>query len=304
MKILFVEFFLLRDCVSIAAAILCLVAIIYSALTFPKSRRVLAAAFAVCVFWTAIASAGKHVESGNSFFYEGNYTSALAEYNKAAESEPKDAMAYLGRARVRFLAEQDEMALADVVKAIELNHDFAPAYELRSWLRCATKDYEDALADIDKAIALQPEDATLYISRGEIYREKGDSARGFADIEKGMKSPRAQAKINEISFFNRMLIHGDKESKEKEFARYCQILEINPEAVRALRNRAGIYAEQENFEAAIADYTKLIELNPDEPDYYELRAYCYHLLGRIEEEAADNDSARALWTQIHERTNQ
>ena len=224
------EFFLLRDCVSIAAAILCLAAIIYSALTFPKSRRVLAAAFAVCVFWTAIASAGKHVESGDSFFYEGNYTSALAEYNKAAESEPKDAMAYLGRARVRFLAEQDEMALADVDKAIELNPNSVPAYEFRSWLRCASKDYEGALADIDKAIAIQPEDATLYISRGEIYREQGDSALGFADIDKGMKSLRAQAKINEISLYGRMLIHGDKENEEKAFARYCQILEINPEA--------------------------------------------------------------------------
>lgn len=294
MKTLFVEFFLLRDCVSIAAAILCLAAIIYSALTFPKSRRVLAAAFAVCVFWTAIASAGKHVESGDSFFNEGNYTSALAEYNKAAESEPRNAMAYLGRARVRFLSEQDEMALADVNKAIELNSDSAPAYELRSWLRCASKDYEGALAYIDKAIALQPEDATLYISRGEIYREKGDSARGFADIEKGMKSPRAQAKINEISFFDRMLIHGDKESKEKEFARYCQILEINPEAVRALRNRASFYAEHEKYELAIADYTKLIELNPEEPYYYEQRSWCFYNLGRSEEEARDNESARAL----------
>lgn len=288
------KFFLLRDCVSIAAAIRCLAAIIYAALTFPKSRRVLAAAFAVCVFWTAIASAGKHVESGDSFFNEGNYTSALAEYNKAAKSEPKDAMAYLGRARVRFLSEQDEMALADVNKAIELNPDSVPAYEFRSWLRCASKDYEDALADIDKAIALQPEDITLYISRGEIYREKGDSARGFADIEKGMKSPRAQAKINEISLYGRMLIHGDKATEEKEFARYCEILEINPEAERALRNRAGIYAEQENFEAAIADYTKLIELNPDEPDYFEQRAYCYYLLCRFDKEAADNDRAKAL----------
>lgn len=288
------EFFLLRDCVSIAAAILCLAAIIYSALTFPKSRRVLAAAFAVCVFWTAIASAGKHVESGDSFFNEGNYTSALAEYNKAAESEPKDAMAYLGRARVRFLAEQDEMALADVDKAIELNPDSVPAYEFRSWLRCASKDYEDALADIDKAIAIQPEEVTLYISRGEIYREQGDSARGFADIEKGMKSPRAQAKINEISLYGRMLIYGDKSTEEKEFARYCEILEINPKAERTRRNRAGIYAEQEQYELAIADYTKLIEFNPEDPNYFEQRAYCYYLLGRFEEEAADNDRAGAL----------
>ena len=254
------------------------------------------AAFVVCVLFAAVggAVAVNYVESGDSLFKNEEYVSALAAYEKSIESEPRNAMAYLGRARVRFLSEQDEMALADVNKAIELNSDSAPAYELRSWLRCASKDYEGALADIDKAIALQPEDATLYISRGEIYREKGDSARGFADIEKGMKSPRAQAKINEISLYGRMLIHGDKATEEKEFARYCEILEINPEAERALRNRAGIYAEQDNYEAAIADYTKLIELNPEEPYYYEQRAWCFHNLGRSEEEARDNESTRAL----------
>ena len=254
------------------------------------------AAFVVCVLFAAVggAVAVNYVESGDSLFKNEEYVSALAAYEKSIESEPRNAMAYLGRARVRFLAEQDEIALADVDKVIELNPAFAPAYELRSWLRCASKDYEDALADIDKAIALQPEDTTLYISRGEIYREQGDSARGFADIEKGMKSPRAQAKINEISLFDRMLIHGDRVSEEKEFARYCQILEINPGAERALRNRAGIYAEQENFEAAIADYTKLIELNSEESDYYIQRGWCYHNLDWSEEEARDNERARAL----------
>ncbi len=254
------------------------------------------AAFVVCVLFAAVggAVAVNYVESGDSLFKNGEYVSALAAYEKSIESEPRNAMAYLGRARVRFLAEQDEIALADVDKVIELNPAFAPAYELRSWLRCASKDYEDALADIDKAIAIQPEEVTLYISRGEIYREQGDSARGFADIEKGMKSPRAQAKINEISLYGRMLIYGDKSTEEKEFARYCEILEINPKAERARRNRAGIYAEQEQYELAIADYTKLIEFNPEDPNYFEQRAYCYYLLGRFEEEAADNDRAGAL----------
>ncbi len=260
------------------------------------------AAFMVCTLWVLIggASALNCVENGNSLFDEGKYASALAAYEKAIENEPRNAMAYLGRARVRFLAEQDEMALADVDKAIELNSDSAPAYEPRSWLRCASKDYEGALADIDKAIAFQPEDTTLYISRGEIYREKGDSARGFADIEKGMKSPRAQAKINEISLYGRMLIYGDKEDEAKVLARFSEILEINPEAERARRNRASVYAEREKYELAIADYTKLIELDPDEPDYYEQMAYCYHDLGQSEEEARDNDSARALWAKEQE----
>lgn len=266
-------------------------------------RRILAAVtFATCVLFAAVGGtvAANCVESGDLLLKKGEYVSALAAYEKAIESEPRNAMAYLGRARVRFLAEQDEMALADVDKAFELSPNSAPAYELRAWLRCAFNDYEGALADIDKAIALQPGDTTLYISRGEIYRENGDSAQGFADIEKGMDSPRAQAKINEISLYGRMLIYGDKEDEAKVLARFSEILEINPEAERARRNRASVYAEREKYELAIADYTKLIELDPDEPDYYEQRAYCYHDLGQSEEEARDNDSARALWAKEQE----
>ena len=259
---------------------------------FNHGRILAVTVFAVCVFWATFV--GASAKNGDSSFNEGKYVSALAEYEKAIEREPRNAAAYLGRAKIRFMAEQDALALADANKAIELNPDLAPAYEFRAWVLCDSKDYENAIADIDRAIALQPEDVTLYISRGEIYREQGDSTQGFADLEKGQESPHANEKINEIAVFGRMLIYGDKEDAAKELARYIEILEINPEAERTRYKRGQCYLEREEYEKAAADFTKAIELNPNKAEYYENRAWCYRNLNCNEEAETDMERAGVI----------
>lgn len=259
---------------------------------FNHGRILAVTVFAVCVFWATFV--GASAKNGDSLFNEGKYISALAEYEKAIEREPRNAVAYLGRAKIRFMAEQDALALADANKAIELNPDLAPAYEFRAWVLCDSKDYEDAISDMDRAIALQPEDVTLYISRGEIYREQGDSTQGFADLEKGQESPHSSEKINEISLFGRMLIYGDKEDAAKELARYTEILEINPEAERTRYKRGQCYLEREEYEKAAADFTKAIELNPNKAEYYENRAWCYRNLNCNEEAETDMERAGVI----------
>lgn len=237
------------------------------------------------------------VQTGTRYFDQGEYQKAFAAYEKAIKQNPKEAEAYFGLARIRFMAEQDDLALSDANRAIELYPDFAAGYELRAWIKHTLKDYDGAIADIDTAIALQPNDSTLYISRGEIYREQGDNSQGFEDLSKGMKDPRANEKINEISRYERTLLYGNKEDNTKAIARYTEILAINPDANQTRRKRASVYAEQEKYEAAIMDYTKLIELNPNEPDYYEQRAWCFYNLGRNEEEDADIQKARKIRTE-------
>lgn len=255
-----------------------------------------AVAIATGVYLTAPSRicAETPVQNGASYFDQGEYQKAFAVYKKAIEQNPKEAEAYFGRARIRFMAEQDDLALADANKTIELNPDFAAGYELRAWIKHILKDYEGAIADINKAIVLQPDDSTLYISRGEIYREQGNNSQGFEDLSKGMKDPRANEKINEISRFERTLLYGVKEDNEKALARYTEILAINPDANQTRRKRASVYEEQEKYEAAIMDYTKLIELNPNEPDYYEQRSWCFHNLSRNEETEADIQKAREI----------
>lgn len=252
-------------------------------------------AFAICALRVTIggASAENFVQNGAAYFDSGDYKSALAEYDKAIEHDPKNAEAYCGRARVRLMAEQEDLALVEADKAIALDAKFAFAYEIRAYARCAQKDYEGAIAEINQAIALEPENALWYIVRGEIYGEQGNLAQSRADYDKGRKDSRAIDKLKEIDSFGRGTVHYVKDEAD-DIAHYTHILEVNPKAEKARYQRGQLYAEQEEYENALADFTEAIALTPDKPEYYEQRAWCYHCLSRDEKADADIEKAKEL----------
>ena len=252
-------------------------------------------AFAICALWATIggASTENFVQSGKTFFDSGDYKNALAEYDKAIEHDPNNAEAYCGRARVRLMAEQNDLALADADKALTLDSKFLSAYEVRAYIKTAQKDYEGAIAEINQAIALEPENALWYIVRGEIYGEQGNLAQSRADYDKGRKDSRAIDKLKEIDSFGRGTVHYIKDATDN-IAHYTHILEVNPKAEKARYRRGQLYAEQEEYENALADFTEAIALSPDNPEYYEQRAWCYHCFGRDEEADVDIEKAKEL----------
>lgn len=252
-------------------------------------------AFAICALWATIggASTENFVQSGKTFFDSGDYKNALAEYDKAIEHDPKNAEAYCGRARVRLMAEQNDLALADADKALALDSKFLPAFEVRAYIKTAQKDYEGAIAEINQAIALEPENALWYIVRGEIYGEQGNLAQSRADYDQGRKDSRAIDKLKEIDSFGRGTVHYIKDEAD-DIAHYTHILEVNPKAEKAHYRRGRLYAEQKEYENALADFTEAITLSPDNPEYYEHRAWCYHCLGRDVEADVDIEKAKEL----------
>lgn len=233
------------------------------------------------------------VRNGASYFEKGEYKKAFAEYDRAIEIDPKEAAAYAGRAKVYYIAEENDIALADAEKAITLNSDFAPAYEICAFARAAQKDYEGALDYINRAMALQPDETLWYLVRAAIYGEKGDNKLFFADFNKGENAAGAEEKSKEIDFLGRGIIHYPENTKQ-DVAHYTHILEINPNAEKTRWNRARYYDECGEYEKAAADYAKAIELNPNRIEYYEQRAYFYYRNGRFEEEAADLERAKDL----------
>ena len=64
------------------------------------------------------------------------------------------------------------MALADYNKAIELDPDDAIVYNNRGLLYKAQKKEDLALADFNKAIELNPKYVTAYTNRGSLYSDQ------------------------------------------------------------------------------------------------------------------------------------
>ena len=64
-------------------------------------------------------SARTYVERGNEQFRLQQYESAVAEYDKAIELDPRQVTAYSNRGNAHFKLEQYERAVADYTEAID-----------------------------------------------------------------------------------------------------------------------------------------------------------------------------------------
>ncbi len=93
-------------------------------------------------------------------------STAIINFTKASEIDPKYAIAYYNRGIAYNSLKKYPEALADYTKAIELDPKNVHAFYNRGVAYNALKKYEEALADYTKAIELDPKYVRAYYNRG------------------------------------------------------------------------------------------------------------------------------------------
>jgi tetratricopeptide (TPR) repeat protein len=133
------------------------------------------------------ASDGDLVNRGIEKAKNGDLDSAIADFNRAAELNPKDDAPYYNRAQARRLKNDTAGAIADYTKAIELGSTNPAAYNNRGNARAETNNRDGAIADYTRAIELKPDYARAYYNRAVLKKEKGDKAGAAADFKRAQK---------------------------------------------------------------------------------------------------------------------
>jgi tetratricopeptide (TPR) repeat protein len=98
---------------------------------------------------------------------------AVADYGEAIKLDPKDAGAYLGRARVRVRQKEYEPAIDDCDEALKINPKLAAALVVRGTANAQQQKLGPAFEDYDKALKADPQLTGAYIGRGDVLRELG-----------------------------------------------------------------------------------------------------------------------------------
>lgn len=97
-----------------------------------------------------------HIDArlGRAFCYgrQGDWRTALAEYDDVLGLDGKNASAYLNRATAHYELKQYREAASDAEKAVELQPDDATAYFVRGNARLSLKDQAGAFADFKQAV--------------------------------------------------------------------------------------------------------------------------------------------------------
>jgi tetratricopeptide (TPR) repeat protein len=127
---------------------------------------------------------GELVNRGIGKAKKGDLDGAIADFNRAAELNPRDDAPYYNRAQARRLKNDTAGAIADYTKAIELGSTNPAAYNNRANARAETNDRDGAIADYTRAIELQPGYARAYYNRAVLKKEKGDKVGAADDFKK------------------------------------------------------------------------------------------------------------------------
>ncbi|MHC4741823.1 MAG: tetratricopeptide repeat protein [Planctomycetota bacterium] len=193
-----------------------------------------------------------------SYFLEGEYDKAIADFTQAIEINPNLAQAYANRGQAYYKSKgESDRAIADMGKAVEIDPKLAKAQPYRG-LYLRQSEYDKVIADLTKTIETNPRLVEAYTDRGQAYLCKGEYDKAIADcttaIEIDPKSAEAYTK--------RGISYKCKGQIDQSISDYTKAIEIDPMCLGAYLRRASLYKNIGEHEKADADYIKAAEIDP------------------------------------------
>jgi len=126
----------------------------------------------------------KHLVAGYNFYKQGDFSNAVAEYNKAIEVDSNNNKAYYYRGATYLKTGEVDKALPDFKRSIELNPHHFQSYQNLNSLLAKERKWDDIIHYMDEYIQLEPEDAQAYLERGRAYYYKGNRDAALKDVNK------------------------------------------------------------------------------------------------------------------------
>jgi len=123
---------------------------------------------------------------GNIFISHGQYTEALASYDKAIAITPNDTLLWQNRGAALHKLERYVEALASYDKAIAIDPNVSGLWQNRGAALHKLERYVEALASYNKAIDIDPNHANVWCWRGNALNNLGRYAEAIASCDKAI----------------------------------------------------------------------------------------------------------------------
>ncbi len=236
------------------------------------------------------AEAQQIFAQAKSYHNRGDYDRAIADYNRAIELDPQNALYWDSRSTSYHLKGDFDPAIADTSRAIELDPQNAKYWDSRSTSYHQKRDYDRAIADTSRAIELDPQNAAYWYSRGLSCHEKRDYDRAIADKSRAIElGPQ-----NALYWQQRGVSYHAKRDYDRAIADKNRAIELDPQNAGYWYSRGVSYHEKRDYDRAIADKNRAIELDPQNAAYWDSRSTSYHLKGDYDPAIADTSRAIEL----------
>jgi tetratricopeptide (TPR) repeat protein len=222
-------------------------------------------------------------ERGLQAAEENQFQRAIGEFNQAIEANPKDAEAYVQRARCNSRLKDYAAAISDCNKALKIDPKLGRAYEYRGFEELRANDLQKGEADCRQALLYERADGFDVLTPG-IFKNLSKLNRmrnNLVDAEKFVRRARA------LDYIRLAKEARETKSMDKAFALLNKAIAESPDEISAFLVRGIFYDDVNDYPKAIADLTQAIKLDPKLVPAYYYRADVYSQLGRQRQAVAD-----------------
>ena len=230
------------------------------------------------------------LERGERKLASGELELALADFERALELDPQDAVAWaqhgvcLGR-----LGRQAE-ALESLARALELDPSNAEAWDKLGTVKLKLRRDAEALEAYARSLALDPTRSEVWSNRAQVRASSGMSWGAIEDSERALELDSENAGAYAALGWAKSSL-GQREEGLEDLGR---ALELDPRNPFVLTVRGGCLKRLGRLEEAIADFSQAQDLDPALGQAWRGRAECLERLGRLAEAIADYDRALEL----------
>lgn len=180
------------------------------------------------------------------------------ENDKAVAASPNDPKVYNKRGHFYFDKKNYDKARADYEKAAQLDPKWAEPHGALALLYRAQKDTKNALAEYGKAIALEAPTTEMLRNRGDYFAELGLSDKALADYNQAITQQPEEFR----NYLWRALFYKGQKQLDKALLDYNKIVELRPTDDDYIFEQAETLRELKRYGEAIAGYQKALDLNP------------------------------------------
>ena len=178
------------------------------------------------------------------FYIKGQYSEAIASYEKALEIKPDYYLAWNNRGYTLYELQRYSEAIASYEKALEIKPDLHQVWKNRGLALYELQRYSEAIVSYKKALEIKPDDHDAWNNRGFVL----------------------------------WLLQRDEEA----IASYQKAIEIKPDKHVAWNNRGMALEKLERYDEALKSYDKALEFDSNYQTAINNRKHLLKKLGQPE----------------------
>jgi TonB family protein len=236
---------------------------------------------------TPQAAPAGELQQARHLLAAGDAAGARATLDALLAREPDDADALVVRADAYRQLGQLDKALEDATQAVRLRPDGHDGYFSRGRVLLDQRKYDESIAQFSRAIELNPRDDWALANRGMDYVWKQDAEHARADLDAAY----ALNSRNYVVFHGRATLAQQSQDLPAAVTAYSAALQIDPQDLWALRQRAAAHWRLGEDALALADANNLVQQRPQAADSYLTRV---RYRGRLDFPDRTADLAAAL----------